>query len=150
MKRLSYIVEPEKMFRFSMFGRASTKPYEGQIRGRSFHITRIINYRSSFLPLVDGVVERGIASATFIKVKMQLHVLTAIFLVVWCGAAGVCLIAFTIQAISEGKFNEAILASLGMLLFAYALTMGAFKYEANRTKKDLLDVFQAEIIDELP
>jgi hypothetical protein len=35
----------------------------------------------------------------------------------------------------------------GMLIFAYALTMGAFKYESNKSKKDLQTIFEADIIE---
>jgi hypothetical protein len=35
-----------------------------------------------------------------------------------------------------------------MLIFAYVLTMCGFKYESNKSKKDLQTMFEAEIIEE--
>lgn len=35
-----------------------------------------------------------------------------------------------------------------MLLFAYAFTMAAFKFESNKSKNDLMEIFDAEIFNE--
>jgi hypothetical protein len=35
-----------------------------------------------------------------------------------------------------------------MLIFVYALTMGGFKFESNKSKKDLQTMFEADIMEE--
>ena len=48
LKKIDEIIEPKKTFRISgVFGNNNHKPYEGNIVGNSFNITRLINYRNS-------------------------------------------------------------------------------------------------------
>ncbi len=147
IRRLSDNIEPEKTFRFSVFGSGSTKSYEGQINGQTFSIKRIIGYRNSFLPNINGNMERDF-NGMIIKVKMRLHIAVLIFLCIWCGGVGLACIAFLTQALGNSEFSFAAIIPFGMLLFAYALTMGGFKYESNKSKKDLQAMFEADIIEE--
>jgi hypothetical protein len=142
IRRLSDCIEPEKTFRFSVFSSSSAQSYEGQINGSSFTINRIIGYRNSFLPRINGVIERDLDGLT-IKVKMRLHIFVIVFLCIWCGGC----IAFLIQAFDNSAFNQATLIPFGMLIFIYALTMGGFKYESYKSKKDLQALFEADIIE---
>jgi hypothetical protein len=146
IRRLSEFIEPEKTFRFDIFGGGSTKPYEGQISGQTFNINRIINYRNSFLPIINGVIEKDFDGLT-IKVKMRLHNFVIVFLYIWYAGVGLGFLAFLKQALSNSEFNPASMIPFGMLIFAYALTMGAFKYESNKSKKDLQTIFEADIIE---
>jgi len=51
IKRVEEIIEPKRTFRITWtFGGGNHKPYEGEIRGTSFHMNRITEYRNSFLP----------------------------------------------------------------------------------------------------
>lgn len=79
IRRLSDCIEPEKTFRFGIFSSGSTKSYEGKINGQTFNIKRIISYRNSFLPRINGVIERDFDGLT-IKVKMRLHTFVIVFL----------------------------------------------------------------------
>lgn len=146
IKRLSDFIEPEKTFWFGMFNRSSTKSYEGQIKGQRFNIKRIIKYRNSFLPRINGVIERDFDGLT-IKVKMRLHIFVIVFLCIWCGGVGLGCIALLKQALNNSDINLATLIPFGMLMFAYLLTMGGFKFESNKSKRDLQTIFEAEIID---
>jgi hypothetical protein len=147
LKRLSDNVEPEKMFRFGMFFGGSTKPYEGQINRQEFDIKRIIGYRNSFLPRINGIIERDYDGMT-IKVKMRLHVLVIAFLCVWCSFVGLACIIVLIHVLGSSEFNPMTLIPFGMLIFVYALTMRSFKYESNKSKRDLQRILEAEIIEE--
>ena len=146
IKRLSDIIEPEKAFRFGIFSNGSSKPYEGQINGQAFEIKRIINYRNSFLPKISGIIEKDFDGTT-IKVKMRLHVFVIGFLFFWCGIVGLGCVAVLTQAIGSSKINPVALTPFGMLVFVYLLTMGAFKFESNKSKKDLQAIFEADIIE---
>jgi hypothetical protein len=144
--RLSDLIEPEKTFRFGIFSSDSSKSYEGQINGQTFDIKRIIGYRNSFLPRINGIIERDFDGMT-IKVKMRLHIFVIVFLCIWCGGVGLGCIAFLTQALGSSEFNPATLIPFGMLIFVYLLTMGGFKSESNRSKKDLQTIFEADIIE---
>jgi hypothetical protein len=147
VNRLLNVIEPEKTFRFGIFGRGSTKTYSGHIEEQTFEIKRIISYRNSFLPCIKGIVKSEF-DRTIIKVKMRLSIFVIIFLCLWCsGIVFLCLTVFPKQIRSSGG-DFSILIPLGMLLFLYALTMAGFKFESNKSKKDLQKIFEAEILDQ--
>lgn len=147
VKRLLDSIEPEKTFRFEVFSRGSSKSYEGQVNGQTFDIRRIIGYRNSFLPRINGVIEKDFDGLT-IKVKMRLHIFVVVFLCVWCGFVGLGCFASLMQVFSNSEFNPMTLIPFGMLIFVYALTMGGFKFESNKSKKDLQTMFEADIMEE--
>lgn len=147
IRRLSDNIEPEKVFRLGIFNRNETKAYEGYISGTSFNIKRITSYRNSFLPKINGIIESEY-SRTTIKVKMRLHLLVIVFLCIWCGGVGIGAIVFLTEAFNKSAFNAESFIPFGMLLFVYALTMTAFKFESNKSKNDLKEIFEAEISDE--
>lgn len=147
IRRLSENLEPEKALRFGILSSASTKPYEGHISGNTFEIKRIIRYQNTFLPRINGIIESDFDGIT-IKVKMRLHVFVLVFLSIWCGGVAIGCIAFLSMAFFNSDFSPAILIPFGMLIFAYALTMGAFKYESIKSKKDLQTMFEADIIEQ--
>jgi hypothetical protein len=147
IRLLSDSIEPEKNFRFKIFISSSSKPYEGKINSNTFEIKRIINYRNSFLPRIKGVISRE-SDKTIIKVKMQLHPFVVSFLSIWFISIGFVTIILLLQLFIDAKFNPLTLIPFVMLIFAYALTMFAFKLESNRSKKDLQKLFKAEIFIE--
>lgn len=146
VKRLSDFIEPEKTFRFGVFSKSSTKSYEGQIYGSNFEIKRIIGYRNSFLPRINGSIEKNFDGTT-IKVKMRLHILVIVFLCIWCGGVGIACIASLSLTFGIVKFDPMSLIPFGMLIFVYLLTMGGFKFESSKAKQDLQGIFEAEIIE---
>jgi len=145
MGRLSDLIEPEKTFRFGIFSSGSTKSYEGQINAGTFDIKRIIGYRNSFLPRINGIIEKDYDGIN-IKVKMRLPVFVIVFLCFWCGGVGLACIVILTQSFGNSEFNPATLIPFGMLLFVYGLTMVAFKFESNKSKRDFQRIFEADII----
>lgn len=145
-KRLADLIEPEKIFRFNLLSSSSKKPYEGQINGNTFTMKRIINYRNSFLPRIDGTVRKD-EEGTTINVSMQLPVMVIVFLCIWCGGVSFACLAFLLQAFSDSAFSPAPLIPFGMLIFCYALTMGGFKYESSKSKKHLQKILEAEMAE---
>jgi len=146
IKRLSECVEPEKTFRFGVFSSGSIKSYEGKVNARTFDIKRIIGYQNSFLPRINGIIENEYDGLN-IRVKMRLHIFVIVFLCFWCGGVGLACITDLIQFFGNSEFNLASFIPFGMLIFAYGLTMGAFKFESNKSKKDLQRIFEADIIE---
>ena len=145
LKRINEIIEPQKTFRMTgIFGSSNHRPYEGNVNGNSFSMTRIIGYRNSFLPRINGKIEKDFRK-TEVNVKMRLHPFVLVFMFVWCGGVGFGFLAFLAASIGKGAFDPAILVPLGMLLFGYGLTTGGFKYESIKSKKYLAELFEAEI-----
>lgn len=144
--RLANILEPEKIFRirFLGLGRQAGKFYEGWITNDSFDMRRIIGYKNSFLPRISGTVE-DTSGGSLIHVKMRLQVFVLIFMIVWMSLAGLAAVICTMVLIKSTVFEPFLLIPIGMFVFGYALSMGAFKYESRRTKEDLKHFFEATI-----
>lgn len=141
--RLSDCIEPKK---FS-WGKKTTKEYEGFVTDSNFEISRIIDYRNSFLPQIRGAVKEN-NHVTHIEVTMKLHVLVFVFLIVWCAFALLFLIAMGVAVgIAEGKISVVLFIPVFMLVFVYALTMFGFKSESKKSREFLKINFEAEIIN---
>lgn len=147
LQRLEDSIEPVKVLRLGLFNRSETKPYQGKVAGSTFNISRIITYRNSFLPMINGNIENTF-DGSLIKVKMRLHVAVIVFLCIWCGIMGLVGIAFLSQSFGSKNFDPMILIPFGMLLFVYTMTMLAFKYESRQSKTDLQSLFEAEMMEE--
>ncbi len=144
ISRLTDSIETEKKVRSIFTSSAITKPYEGQINGNQFTIRRIIRYRNSFLPEINGTVQQGIGE-TQVRVKMGLHIYTIVFLGLWCSMVGFFCLGSLLRIMNGTKLASSELKPFGMLLFAYVLTMVAFKYESIKSKKQLRTLFEGEI-----
>ena len=108
-----------------------------------FDIQRIIRYKNSSLPKIIERDFNGIA----IKVKMRLHISVIVFLCIWCGLVGFACVTVLTQSFNSSEFISVILLPLGILFLVYLRTMGFFKYESNKSKKDLQTLFEADIIE---
>lgn len=144
IKRLRFATGRERSLSFEPDSINSIKTYEGKISEQTFDIKRIITYRNDFSPRIKGTIETTIGG-TMISVKMRLSKSTFIFLCFWCGGVGFGFFRLLLRAL---EFDPEMLLFLGMFLFAYVLTMGSFKPESNKAKKDLQKIFEADIIDE--
>lgn len=144
IRRLEEVTEPARI-RFLIFGKGTTKTYEGEITPDSFSIRRIIWYRNSFLPRITGTMLSDF-HGTRIFVKMRLPPLTVVLISLFCGVLVLMLVITLKQSFDNMVANLSSL--LGMLVFLYALTMGAFKFESVETKRYLQILFEAEMIEE--
>lgn len=143
LTRLSGFVEPKK---FGL-GRNYIKEYEGSIDNNSFEISRVIQYRNSFLPQINGRIQNG-NDGVKIQLTMSLHAFVSFFLIVWCSFALIFFIGVSIKAIREKEISVELFLPLCMLLFVYALTMVGFKSESKKSKEYFRRSFEAEIMNE--
>jgi hypothetical protein len=149
LRRLADNVEPKKSFGLSMFNSSSNKLYEGQILGNTFSISRIINYRNSFLPVITGDISTYLGE-TQIKMKMQPVTFVLIFISVWLGIVGlVCLGIILVgliqfKQILQNGFSPMILIPFTMFLFGCLLTTLAFKAESRKSKEFLERLFDTK------
>ena len=67
--------EPRKLIRFGPnFGETHSFLFEGIVDKNTFDISPILNYRNSFLPQIQGIVENKL-TGSIIRVKMKLNIL---------------------------------------------------------------------------
>ncbi len=141
-KRLSENIEPKKTFRLSKFNHNATKPYEGEISGNSFSISRIISYRNSFLPAIHGEIST-FPGQTQIQIKMRPFTIVLIFMSFWLGIVGLICVGmllmgfFRIAEILKTGFSPILLIPFGMFIFGCLLVNLAFKAESRKSKEFL-------------
>jgi hypothetical protein len=121
-----------------------TKEYEGEVVGNNFNIQRIIQYRSSFLPVIKGAIIQD-SNGTKINVKIGLQTIVLVGVCVLAGLAIVFFMAITFAAVVFRHFNFFFLAPFGFLIFLYLMTTIAFNMECSKSKTDLKKILQAEI-----
>ncbi|UWX62508.1 hypothetical protein N0B40_09485 [Chryseobacterium oranimense] len=138
LTRLSDFVEPKK---FGL-GRNPIKGYEGSVNSNSFEISRVIQYRNSFLPKINGIIQKN-NYETEIQVTMKLDLFVLIFLIFWCSITAS---VFIMISLTEKKISIEFFMPLLMLVFVYIMTMLCFKFESKKSKEFLKKSFEAEII----
>ncbi|RYE53332.1 MAG: hypothetical protein EOP48_14635 [Sphingobacteriales bacterium] len=147
-QRIGRITEPKKGFSFSFPGNR-TKPYEGKLMDRSFEISRIINYRNSFLPIIKGHISTYLGK-TEVAIKMRPIVFVLIFMSFWLGVVGLVCLGTIISAIMkfekllEQGFSPLALIPFGMFVFGYALLTIGYKAESKKSKAFLKQLLEAE------
>ena len=145
--RIESITEPQKVFSFLYF-RNSTKPYEGKFTDHSFEISRIINYRNSFLPVIKGQVSTHLGK-TQVAIKMRPNVFVLIFMSLWLGSTGLVCLAIIIGATLpfrhqiEQVFSEGGLFPFSLFVFGYALIIIGYKVESRKSKVFLKQLLKA-------
>lgn len=148
-RRLADNIEPKKSFRFSGFNKSSNKPYEGQILGDTFIISRIINYRNSFLPIITGHISTFLGK-TQINVKQRPVTFVLIFISLWLGIVGLACLEIILAGLFQFRhvlqigFSPMLLIPFGMFLFGCLLTTLAFKAESKKSKEFLERLFDGQ------
>ena len=136
LRRLGERVEPKRWFRFPFLEKH--RPYEGVVSAEGFQINRVIQYRNSWLPFVEGSVRRD-GGKTRIEVWLKLHPFVAVFTTVWLGFTGLGgLVAGVRLFTAQEPFEPMGLIPLGMFAFGYLLAHGAFAIEVGGVRQ-LLD-----------
>ncbi len=123
------------------------KTFEGIVNEDSFQICRIIRYRNSFLPQIEGEIEQE-KENTLVHIKMRLHTFVIVFLIIWSSFLflGGIFMMFIAWAATEDK-NIFVLASLApfvMMLVMLVTTFLAFNYERDKAKELFEKLFEAE------
>ena len=136
---LDAVVEPPKLFRW---GSSNCKKYQGELTYSNFKIWRIIGYRNSFLPIIEGQITPS-NSGSLITVKMRLQRFVAAFILLWLGGVSVAVVTLSIAAMmGRIKSLPGLLIPPGMLLFGIAMTSGCFWWEAKKSKPFLVGILK--------
>ncbi len=118
--------------------------YSGNWTSNTFKIKRTIDYRNSFQPQIQGEFHNEWGK-TIIRVKMRLPRYVIIFMAFWLSFTIFIGILFTFS-INKECFGIFSLIPYIMFVMGWALTIGAFKVESSKSKKDLQQVFEARIV----
>jgi hypothetical protein len=137
-RRLAEAVEPRKYARWTF--QTGSKPFEGSITGEQFQISRVISYRNSFLPQISGRIRQGPQGAT-IEATLALHVVVMIFMAVWLLGVGCAGLVAVSSVFSASRFEPMGLIPIGMFVFGVLLCTLGFKFEAEKAKSQLRQLF---------
>lgn len=145
LKRIAENIQNKQGFSFSAFRRHYTKPYTGQINGTTFTMSRNIQYRNSFLPVISGQITTY-PGQTQVTIKMRPDIVVLIFISLWLGIVGlICLgmlIAGLLQILPNG-FSLLFLIPFAMFAFGCLLTFFAFKGESKKSKEFLAHLLES-------
>ena len=147
--RLAANVEPKKAYRFTLFTGTPAKAYEGEISKYAFRISRIINHRNSFLPIISGEI-LTLPGQTQINIKMKLSLFVLIFVGFWLGIVGLLSLFIIVGKFSQSTqtsadgFSLQSLIPLGMFDFVSLLTLISFKIESRKSRKFLKTLFDGQ------
>lgn len=147
MDRLTKNVSPKSTNLFS-FNRDLSKPYTGIILANSFEISRVINYKNSFLPNINGTISTFLGK-TEIAIKMKPFTMVIVFMAIWLGIVGFACFGvigyYLLNINSILSFNFFTIVPFVMFIFGCLLVSIPFRLEANKSKAFLLQLLEGEI-----
>lgn len=121
---------------------SESSEYIGNSTNTGFNVSRAISYQNSFLPQIKGlVVDDG--RDTKIEITMKLNTFVLLFMVVWLGgmlASG----ALALSIITSSELDISTFIPIIGLIFGALLFTVPFKLESKKSKKDLINLFEAE------
>lgn len=120
-----------------------TKSFKGEISDEGFQISRIINYRNSFLPVIEGRFSPQVKGVR-VEIKMKLHSVVLIFCIVWLCFFGRFVIAAATNILDAGRVNIRMLFPFGIFLLFYLIATIAFGVEAKKASRLLIKIFGVE------
>lgn len=142
-QRLESVVEPPKRQIFAIPSTWKRKPYQGTISANSFRIERVIGYRNSFLPIIQGKLTQ-LNQNTSIEISMDMSTFIFAFMSLWLLFAGFMAFCALCTGISEGRLGWMHLGPIALLVFGIAMPKIGFQVEANKSKAFLYKLFAAD------
>lgn len=138
LRRLTAIIEPVQLLRFSK----NHALYQGSISAEGFQISRIIDYRNSFLPVISGRFERQL-HGTAVHIQMSLHPFVMAFLPFWYLFWYGAIIPVTLTGAMP---NRIIAVFFGMPVLALVFFYVAFWSEAKSNRRELTQIIQGDTV----
>ncbi|MCP2727082.1 WD40 repeat domain-containing protein [Limnofasciculus baicalensis] len=116
--------------------------YQGTVSEGEFKITRIINYRNSFLPIIRGSFEQQPDGTTIIHITMGLHPFVMAFLWFWY----LTWYSGSIPIVFIGGMPSIIAVPLiGLPILILAAFWYGFWFEADRSRREVTEIILGEI-----
>jgi hypothetical protein len=148
LKRIAENIQHRQEFSFSTFSRNYSKPYTGEINSTTFTMTRNINYRNSFLPIIKGQVIPFLGQ-TQVNIKMRPTIFALIFISFWLGIVTLFCIGLLLvgllrfRQILQTGFSPGFLIPFAMFVFGCVLLHFSFKRESKISKDFLATLLQS-------
>ncbi len=123
------------------------KEFRGTVHPYYFKIERIITYRNSFQPVIQGRVSQWLGEST-IKITMRPVIGVIVFMCLWMGIIGIVCLCILIAALLRWKellqhgFSLMLLIPFAMFIFGSLLFVLPFKWEAKNSKAFLENLFK--------
>jgi hypothetical protein len=124
-------IEERKWFRMRWPSSENDEKFDGSVTPNGFSVTRIMGYRNSFAPVIEGEVHDA-GRFSRIVITMKPHIVVLLFLVMFAGIMMTGLIAL-----------GTALPGIAMMVLLYVVVLGAFWFEANKLEQTLRKIFQA-------
>lgn len=141
LRRLNIYIQPRQSIVKFISRSDFTKTYSGEINGNTFNMIRNINYRNSFLPLIEGQIERAEGS-THIYIKMKLVTTTLVFISIWLGILGL-LSVLTIYRVLQYGLSSNSYFSIVMFILGVLIIHFGFKRESKKSKEFLAELLES-------
>jgi hypothetical protein len=107
------------------------RPFEGEVNPSGFAIARIIHYRNSFVPRVEGRVKAESGGST-IELTFRLKTFNGLFVALWFSAAAVAAIGIGAYQLTRGQAPLLAGAPLAAMALMALVMRAAFRFEAAR------------------
>ncbi|MEO1093278.1 MAG: hypothetical protein AAFX01_00070 [Cyanobacteria bacterium J06638_28] len=118
--------------------------YTGTIADTGFTIRRIIHYRNSFLPQIQGRFE-SLPQGTVVHITMQLHPLVLAFMLFWLVSwYGILILMVTSGVLTGDIAPEMIWGFGGAPIVLHLAFFAAFWLEARHSRRELTQILQGE------
>ncbi len=116
--------------------------YQGSVSDGGFKITRIINYRNSFLPIIRGSFEQQPDGTTIIHITMGIHPFVMAFLGFWylTWYSGSIPIVFI-----SGMPSIIAVVFIGLPILILIAFWCGFWFEADRSRREVTEIIIGEI-----
>ncbi|MBE9041442.1 hypothetical protein IQ235_11685 [Oscillatoriales cyanobacterium LEGE 11467] len=134
LDRLAAQIEAPQKFRWKR--PRHHRPYAGTLSESGFEIRRIIHYRNSFLPNICGRFESS-GEGTIVRIQQSLHPIITVFSLFWLSTWYSIAIPVCLSGWLSEDIGVEMLLPLGMPIVVFFIFGCAFRWEADRSRREL-------------
>ena len=124
------------------------RDFSGRVTGNQFTISRVIAYRNSMLPRINGAVMAGPGGGSCLHLQHSLHPFVLAFAALWLGGLG-CLVAELGLGLLVGLFGANVgrpgwpdLIPVGMFVVGLLLFTVPFWAEVRQSRPRLIELLR--------
>lgn len=128
------------------------RAFTGTAGPTGFTISRVIDYRNSMLPRIEGWVVAGAAGGSRLRLQHRLTTFTLVFGVVWLlvvGSVVLGMLPLLAEVVRAGRWREISgpdFIPVGMLLFGILLLTVPFWLEVRQSRPRLIELLHLQAV----
>lgn len=137
VQNLRQKIDKERSFGFES---STDKPFKGTLTDDKFKIQRIVNYRTSFVPVIEGQISRR-NYGTNIKVKIYINPIVQVFMAIWI----LLLVGFVGLILLSSLSNILALIALPVLIIIAIIGLSSgnsIKQEREKSENLLFEIIR--------